>query len=83
MRRLITAALTVVACLGIAVPRPAAQTAKDTSGGLPGFGVRVGARRKTFVLIVNDGHRIKLDRSKKLGVKPLSGCLIRKARRSR
>jgi hypothetical protein len=32
----------------------------DTSGGLPGFGVRVGARRKTFVLIVNDGHRIKL-----------------------
>jgi hypothetical protein len=29
-------------------------------GGLPGFGVRVGARRKTFVLVLNCGHRIKL-----------------------
>jgi hypothetical protein len=29
-------------------------------GGLPGFGARVGARRKTFVLVLNCGHRIKL-----------------------
>ncbi len=28
--------------------------------GLPAFGVRVGARRKTFVVIVKPGHRIKL-----------------------
>src|SRR5262245_33315419 len=27
---------------------------------LPAFGVRVGARRKTFVVVVNGGHRIKL-----------------------
>src|SRR5262249_14370823 len=26
----------------------------------PAFGVRVGARRKTFIVVVNDGHRIKL-----------------------
>jgi hypothetical protein len=32
----------------------------DEGGGLPGFGVRVGARRKTFVLVVNRGYRIKL-----------------------
>jgi hypothetical protein len=32
----------------------------DDGGGLPGFGVRVGARRKTFVLVLNNGHRIKL-----------------------
>jgi integrase len=28
--------------------------------GLPAFGVRVGARRKTFIVVVNGGHRIKL-----------------------
>ena len=28
--------------------------------GLPGFGVRVGARRKTFIVIVRPGRRIKL-----------------------
>src|SRR5262249_15466997 len=28
--------------------------------GLPGFGVRVGARRKTFIVIVRPGQRIKL-----------------------
>jgi len=27
---------------------------------LPAFGVRVGARRKTFIVVVNGGHRIKL-----------------------
>jgi hypothetical protein len=32
----------------------------DESGGLPGFGLRVGARRKVFVLVVNGGRRIKL-----------------------
>jgi hypothetical protein len=28
--------------------------------GLPAFGVRVGARRKTFIVILNGGRRIKL-----------------------
>lgn len=28
--------------------------------GLPAFGVRVGARRKTFIVVMNSGHRIKL-----------------------
>src|SRR5262245_55028428 len=28
--------------------------------GLPAFGVRVGARRKTFIVVVNGGRRIKL-----------------------
>lgn len=28
--------------------------------GLPAFGVRVGARHKTFIVVVNGGHRIKL-----------------------
>jgi len=32
MRRLITATLTVIACLGIAIPRAGAQTAKDLVG---------------------------------------------------
>src|SRR5215471_3084617 len=32
----------------------------DAGSGLSGFGVRVGARRKTFVLVVNGGHRIRL-----------------------
>jgi hypothetical protein len=27
---------------------------------LPAFGVRVRARRKTFIVVVNGGHRIKL-----------------------
>jgi hypothetical protein len=27
---------------------------------LPAFGVRVGARRKTFIVVVNGGHRIQL-----------------------
>jgi hypothetical protein len=27
---------------------------------LPAFGVRVGGRRKTFIVVVNSGHRIKL-----------------------
>src|SRR5262249_26214431 len=32
MRHLFAAALTVVACLGIAVPKPCAQTVKDLAG---------------------------------------------------
>ena len=28
--------------------------------GLPAFGVRVGARRKTFIVVMNGGRRIKL-----------------------
>jgi hypothetical protein len=28
--------------------------------GLPAFGARVGARRKTFIVVINGGHRIKL-----------------------
>jgi hypothetical protein len=30
--------------------------------GLPAFGVRVGSRRKTFIVVVNGGHRIRLGR---------------------
>jgi hypothetical protein len=28
--------------------------------GLPAFGVRVGLRRKTFIVVVNHGHRVRL-----------------------
>ena len=42
------------------LPLSKVQTTYWDEGGLPGFGVRVGARRKTFVLVVNGGYRIKL-----------------------
>jgi hypothetical protein len=42
------------------LPHSKVQITYLHEGGLPGFGVRVGARRKTFVLMVRRGRRIKL-----------------------
>jgi integrase len=42
------------------LPFSKTRTTYWDEGGLPGFGVRVGARRKTFVLVLNRGYRIKL-----------------------
>jgi Arm DNA-binding domain len=42
------------------LPHTKAQITYWDEGGLPGFGVRVGARRKTFVLMVSRGRRIKI-----------------------